>query len=213
MRVKNLNEAYEQQLIRKQMSGEFGYGQDLGAAIADHILDDASEASWTQQQLNNAQVKWREMVLNFQNAVRSRNAVIGAIKAMPAGVDKTIAVGAFNEADGIFMQAYGQAQPIFAEVGALTGDSFPAVESTNFGLAPLAIWGIVAASLVAVAYISTSMYEANQRYEALLQNPEIGKYDKPGSLLTELGAGIGTGLKWAIFAGAAFLIMAQMRKA
>lgn len=197
MRVVNYNAALLHEIERKKNAGEFGYG-DFGSATADKIIDESTE-SWTDAKLREIKGKWRTMVLNLQNAVDARNQAIAAIKAMPAGEAKSLAIGQFQDADGVFMQAYNQAQPLIAEVGAVTGDTFPASSDANFGVAPL-IWGVVAGALIAVAYISTTAYNSKLRYDAILQNPEVAKYDQGGGFLSILGGEVGTGIKWGIVA-------------
>lgn len=168
----------------------------FGSAIADRIVDDANQ-SWTDAQLQNAKAKWREMVLNLNNAVDERNNVIEAIKAMPSGDAKSNAIAQFNEAEGLFMTAYRQAQPLFSKFADMLGDELPEAKDANFGFLPLAGWAIVAASLATIAYISTTAYNSYLRYEAIRQNPEVAKYDTGGpSLLSSLG----DGAKWAILA-------------
>jgi len=202
--------SYLSEQLRRRNSGEFGYG-DFGSAVADYVIDNQEDKSWTDQQLLNAKIKWREMVLAIDNAMRARNDVIASIEAMPAGDDKTLAIREFTDADSIFIQAYNQAQPLFQQIGSLTGDSFPGVKQTNFGIAP-AVWALAAGVLVAIGYIATAMYESKKKYEAIMANPKVAPYVSSGGFLQSLGDGIGGGLKWAVIGIAGVFVLSQVMK-
>lgn len=211
MRIQNVDEMIYAEQQRRMGSGDFGYGEGMGSAIADLIIDNQEDKSWTDQQLTNAKIKWREMVLSIENAVRSRNDVIAAIEAMPAGEAKTLAIRQFTDADSGFIQAYQAAQPLFQQIGNLTGNTFPVAKQTNFGVAP-AVWALAAAALVTIAYVTTACYEARVKYDAIIQNPEVAKYDTSGGFLSNFGTSLGDGMKWAIIGVAGLFIASQVFK-
>lgn len=212
MRIQNVDEMIYAEQQRRMGSGNFGYG-DFGSAVADYIIDNQEDKSWTDQQLTNAKIKWREMVLAIENAVRSRNDAIAAIKSMPAGEAKNQAIAKFSEADGYFMQGYQQAQPLFQKIGALTGDSFSNAVAPNFGAVPLAAaWALAAAAMAIIGIVIANCYEARVRYDALLQNPEVAKYDTGGGFFSNFGTSLGDGMKWAIIGVAGLFIASQVFK-
>jgi hypothetical protein len=159
---------------------DFSLSQELqmGAANADRIIDEAN-MSWTDQQINSAKAKWRELELAVKNTVNERNATIAAIKAMPASPEKNLAIGSFTDADSIFAQAYATLAPLVRNV---TDADLPVAEQANFGLfflpavAIAAKWAVVAAAIVTVGYIITAMNDSRLKYQAIQQNPEVAKY-------------------------------------
>lgn len=165
----------------------------MGSAIADKIINEANQ-TWTESQVQNAKAEWRTMISNLKNAVRERNDVIEAIKLMPSGDAKSNAIAAFNEAEGLFMTAYQQAQPLIAKFSSYMGDELPEAKSANFGVLPAIAWGAMIASLAAISYIATTAWNSYQRYAAIRANPEVAKYDTNASMFSA----IGDGAKWAI---------------
>lgn len=158
------------------------------AAIADRIIDESTK-SFTDDVIQNAKAKWREMVLNINAAVKERNEVLHAIRKMPSGANKEKAIAEFQQAESYFISAYQQAKPLFDRVGDFTGDSFPVADTATFGIAPLVGWALVAASLAAVSYIAVSMYEAKLKYQAIKDNPSVAAQLSSGGLFSQLGEG------------------------
>lgn len=221
MRVANVQEAIWAERQKKVRAGEFGYG-DFGSAAADHIIDER-DATWTDNQLNAAKAKYRELILSLQQTVRDRNDAIAWIKALPHDVDRERYIAEFQAQDSAFMEAYAAIQPVVTGILPDTGDTLPAAADANFGVAPLVIYAAIAAGAALVATTLAVMYDSRQKYNAiaeeakakysaLAQNPELAKTLPPapsgtGGFLDQIGGAAKTGI--LLVAGAAALVIAM----
>jgi len=147
---------------------------------------------------------------NFSQMLDQRLAAFNAISKMPQGEARDSAVTEFNSQEGVLTD---YVFPAVAQIYNMIGYPTPSTALPGtLGLLPLAIpalTGLGAAVIIAIAgicagtigYIMTS----RQRYDAILQKPEIAQFDKGEGFMSEIGgtvkyAVIGVALVFALSA-------------
>lgn len=176
------------------------------AAIADKIMNETLPKS-----------KLEEFYDAYNDLLYKRKKAFLAIQRMPSSPAKTKAIQDFNDAEGIVTNyVFPVTNKVFSLIGYKEPDSklpgtlgfVPAIWAGYVG-ASYATQAIIAAAVVGgIGYIVSS----KMRYDALLQNPEIAKYDQ-GGFFSSVGSGLNKSLMIGAAAiGAAILLLASRRK-
>jgi hypothetical protein len=193
---------------------------NLGAALADKILDDAEYADmnsleqFTQDQIEKVKIAMRELDLNLANAIRERNVKINQIQLLPEGEFKSAMIKEFNSIDkgGWFSPSFvSQVNAVKSIMNKLGVDhSLP--EMQTMGLLPLAAiptagWVAAVASIAVIGSLATYFLTQAARYTALVINPEIYDPSATTAFADSLGGGAKYALIIAAIGGVAFFLM------
>lgn len=204
---------------------EFDFG--FGSAAADKIIDEAEYAreGIIRQTIDDAaqkvKVATREMVLNFENAIRERNNKIAEIRALPEGEYKDIKVQEFKDIDdgGWFTPSFTTKVSAMQSVLEKLGLESDAPDIQTLGIIPLAALAAVptaawvAGTALAITIAGLATYFATQglRYTAILVNPSAVQQADP-SVTTVIGTNVSSGVKMALIiaalGGVAYMLLA-----